>query len=107
MPKKPPPPAPYPPEFRRRMVELVRSGRSPTSLAKDFAPSAQTIANWVKQADLDEGKRSDGLTTDDRAELAKLRREVKVLREERDILKKFAAWSAQEANWNTKKRSDS
>jgi transposase-like protein len=72
MPKKPPPPAPYPPEFRRRMVELVRAGRSPTSLAKDFAPSAQTIANWVKQADLDEGKRSDGLTTEERDELASL-----------------------------------
>ncbi len=106
MPKKPPPP-PYSPEFRRRMIELVRAGRSPASLAKDFEPSAQTIANWVKQADLDEGKRADGFTTDDRAELAKLRREVKVLREERDILKKFAAWSAQEADWNTKKRSDS
>jgi transposase len=106
MPKKPPPP-PYSPEFRRRMIELVRAGRSPASLAKDFEPSAQTIANWVKQADLDEGKRSDGLTTDDREELAKLRRENKVLREERDILKKFAAWSAQEANWNTMKRSDS
>lgn len=107
MPKKPPPPPPYSPEFRKRMIELVRAGRSPASLAKDFEPSAQTIANWVKQADLDEGKRSDGLTTDDREELAKLRRENKVLREERDILKKFAAWSAQEANWNTKKRSDS
>jgi transposase len=89
------------------MVELVRAGRTPASLAKDFEPTAQTIANWVKQADLDEGKRNDGLTTDDRAELAQLRRENKVLREERDILKKFAAWSAQEANWNTKKRSDS
>ena len=107
MPKKPPPPAPYSPEFRARMIELVRAGRSPTSLAKDFAPSAQTIANWVKQADLDEGKRNDGLTTDERAELAQLRRENRTLREERDILKKFAAWSAQEANWNTKKRSDS
>ena len=107
MPKKPPPPPPYSPEFRRRMIELVRAGRSPTSLAKDFAPSAQTIANWVRQADLDEGKRSDGVTTDEREELARLRRENRVLREERDILKKFAAWSAQEANWNTKKRSDS
>jgi transposase len=107
MPKKSPPPPPYPPEFRRRSIELVRAGRTPASLAKDFEPTAQTIANWVKQADLDEGKRSDGLTTDDRAELAQLRRENKVLREERDILKKFAAWSAQEANWNTKKRSDS
>lgn len=107
MPKKPPPPAPYSPEFRARMVELVRAGRTPRSLAKDFAPSAQTIANWVKQADLDEGKRADGLTTNEREELARLRRENKVLQEERDILKKFAAWSVQEANRTTPKRSGS
>ncbi len=107
MPKKLPPPAPYPPEFRSRLIEMVRAGRSPASLAKDFAPSAQTIANWVKQADLDEGKRSDGLTTEERDELAKLRRENKVLREEREILKKFAAWSVQESNRTPPKRSDS
>lgn len=107
MPKKPPPPSPYPPEFRARMVELVRSGRTPTSLAKDFAPSAQTIANWVKQADLDEGKRADGLTSNEREELARLRRENKVLQEERDILRKFAAWSVQEANRTPPKRSGS
>jgi transposase len=89
------------------MVELVRAGRTPASLAKDFEPTAQTIANWVKQADLDEGKRADGLTSSEREELVGLRRENKVLQEERTILKKFAAWSAQEANWNTKKRSDS
>ncbi len=107
MPKKPPPPAPYSPEFRRRIVELVRAGRSPANLAKDFEPSAQTIANWVKQADLDDGKRTDGLATDEREELAKLRRENKVLREEREILKKFAAWSVQEANRTPPKRSGS
>src|SRR5207245_10010452 len=107
MPKKPPPPPPYSPEFRRRMIELVRAGRSPASLAKDFAPSAQTIANWVKQADLDEGKRADGLTTDEREELAKLRREVKTLREEKEILGKFAAWSARQTNWTPPKRSGS
>ena len=107
MPKKPPPPAPYSPEFRQRMIELVRAGRSPTSLAKDFAPSAQTIANWVRQADLDEGKRNDGLTTDERDELATLRRENRVLREEREILKKFAAWSVQESNRTPPKRSGS
>jgi transposase len=107
MPKKPPPPSPYPPEFRARIVEMVRAGRTPASLAKDFAPSAQTIANWVKQADLDEGKRSDGLTTDEREELAKLRRENKTLREEREILKKFAAWSVQESNRTPPKRSGS
>jgi transposase len=107
MPKKAPPPAPYSPEFRRRIIELVRAGRSPASLAKDFEPSAQTIANWVKQADLDDGRRTDGLATDEREELAKLRRENKVLREEREILKKFAAWSVQEANRTPPKRSGS
>lgn len=107
MPKKPPPPSPYPPEFRARIVEMVRAGRTPASLAKDFAPSAQTIATWVKQADLDEGKRSDGLTSEEREELAKLRREVKTLREEREILKKFAAWSVQESNRTPSKRSGS
>jgi transposase len=89
------------------MVELVRAGRTPASLAKDFEPSAQTIANWVKQVDLDEGKRNDGLSTEERDELAKLRRENKVLREEREILKKFAAWSVQEASRTPPKRSDS
>ena len=54
---------PYPPEFRQQMIELVRSGRSPGSLAKEFEPSAQTIQTWVKQADLDSGRRHDGLTT--------------------------------------------
>jgi transposase len=86
---------------------MVRAGRTPESLAKDFEPTAQAIRGWVRQADLDAGTRTDGSTTEERAELARLRREVKTLREERDILKKFAAWSAQEANWNTKKRSGS
>lgn len=106
MPRKPPP-SPYSPEFRRRMVELVRAGRTPTSLAKDFEPSAQSIAAWVRQADLDEGKREDGMTTDEHSELAQLRREVKTLREEREILKKFAAWSVQEASRTPPKRSGS
>ena len=51
----------YPPEYKEQIVELVRSGRSPGSLAREFEPSEQTIRNWVKQADLDEGRRSDGL----------------------------------------------
>src|SRR5438874_105369 len=59
----------YPPEFRRQMVELVRSGRSPEELAREFEPSAQSIRNWVCQRDLDEGRRADGLTTEDHAEL--------------------------------------
>lgn len=77
--------APYPPELRRRLVELVRSGRGPESLAEEYEPSAQTIRNWVAQADRDEGRRSDGLTTEEREELRRLRRENRVLREERAI----------------------
>ena len=87
MPKSRPP---YSAEFRRQMVELVRSGRDPTGLAGEFEPSAQAIRNWVAQADLAEGRREKqaavGLTADERDELARLRRENKQLRLERDIL---------------------
>jgi transposase-like protein len=98
---------PYPPEFRRRIVELVRAGRSPESLAKEFEPSAPAIRAWVRQGDLDSGTRTDGVTTDEREELARLRREVKTLQEEREILKKFAAWSVQESSRTPPKRSGS
>ena len=87
----------YPPEYKERIVELVRSGRSPGSLAREFGPTDQTIRNRVKQADLDEGLRSDGLTTEARKELRELRRDNKRLRMERDILKKAAAWFARES----------
>jgi len=87
---------PYPLEFRERMVDLVRSGRSPESLAREFEPSAQCIRNWVRQADRDAGRRTDGLTTEEQAELRRLRRENATLREEREILKKAAAWFARE-----------
>ena len=93
MPKSKPP---YPPEFRRRMVELVRAGRQPEELAEKFEPSAQSIRNWVVQADRDDGRRADGLTSTERDELRRLQRENKTLREERDILKKAAAWFARE-----------
>jgi transposase len=86
----------YPPEFRRQMVELVRAGRTPEELGREFEPTPQAIRNWVRQADLDEGRRKDGLTTEERAELGRLRRENRVLREEREILKKAAAWFARE-----------
>jgi transposase len=88
--------APYPPEFRRRIVELVRAGETAGQLAKRFEPSEETIRLWVKQADLDDGLREDGLTTAERDELRRLRRENKRLREEREILKKAAAWFARE-----------
>ena len=70
------------------MVELVRSGRSPEELSREFEPTAQTIHNWVKQTDLDAGLRSDGLTTEEREELRLLRRENKRLRMEQEIPKK-------------------
>ena len=69
-------------------------GRSPEELGRQFEPSAQTIRNWRKQADRDDGRRADGLTTEEREEVRRLRREVKALREEREILKKAAAWFA-------------
>ena len=87
---------PYPLEFRDRMIELVRGGRSPEELGREFEPSAQAIRNWVAQADRDAGRREDGLTTDERTELQRLRRENATLREEREILKKAAAWFAKE-----------
>ena len=93
MPKSHPP---YPPELRRRLVELVRAGRSPVELAEEFEPSEQCIRNWVKQADRDSGKRQDGLTSAEKEELGRLRREVRALREERAILAKAAAWFARE-----------
>ncbi len=87
----------YPAEFREQMVALVRAGRSPESLSREFEPTAQTIHNWLKQADLDEGRRTDGLTTAERDELRRLRRENKQLKIEREILKKAAAWFARES----------
>ncbi len=86
----------YPPEFRQQMVELVRAGQSAKALAQEFEPSEQTIRNWVKQADLDNGRRTDGLTSDEQAELRRLRRENRQLKLEREILKKAAAWFARE-----------
>jgi transposase len=78
------------------MVELVRSGRTPEELGREFEPSSQSIRNWATQADRDEGRRQDGLTTEERDELRRLRRENGQLREEREILKKAAAWFAKE-----------
>ncbi len=96
MPKTRPP---YSPEFRRQMVDLVRAGRDPADLAREFEPSAQAIRNWVAQADRPKGRREekgDVVTPADRDELVRLRRENKQLRLERDILSRAAAWFARE-----------
>jgi transposase len=85
------------------MVELVRAGRDPEELAREFEPTSQSIRNWVAQSDRDEGKREDGLTTAEHEELRRLRRENRQLREEREILKKAAVWFARESESNGRK----
>ena len=98
---------PYAPEYRRRIVELARAGRSLKELAREFEPSVESIRQWVRQAQLDSGERDDGLTTSEREELVRLRRENRVLREEREILAKAAAWFAQETGATPSRRSNS
>ena len=93
MPKSHPP---YPAEYRQQVVELVQAGRSPGELSREFEASAQAIRNWVRQANRDDGRRAEGLTTEERQELMRLRRENRQLREEREILSKAAAWFARE-----------
>jgi transposase len=93
----------YTPEFKRQMVDLVRSGRKAASLAKEFGPTAWSIALWVKQDARDAGKGDGGLTSTEREELSRLRRENRRLKEEREILSKAAAWFATESG--TSKRS--
>lgn len=97
----------YPPEFRRRVLELVRSGRSFLSVSQEFDVSRGAIKHWLKQDDLDSGRRDDGLTTDERKELTSLRRENKRLKLEAEILSKAAAWFARETNTVPNKSSDS
>jgi transposase len=93
--KKPP----YPPEFRAEAVRLYRSSdKSLKTVSDDLGISSESLRAWLKQTDLDTGVRTDGLTTEEREELRKLRRENRVLKEEREILKKAAAFFAQETN---------
>jgi transposase len=89
------------------MVELVRAGRAPEALAREFEPTARSIHNWVAQANRDEGRRSDGLTTEERRALVRLRREDRPLRMEREILSKAAAWFALETGSIPETSSDS
>jgi transposase len=98
---------PYPAEYRQRLIDLVRQGRTPEELARQFEPSAPCIRNWVQQADRDAGRRQDGLTSDEQEELRRLRRENRTLREEREILKKAAAWFARETTSSPSKASSS
>jgi len=112
MPKSHPP---YLEEFRQQILELIRAGRTPDELAEEFEPTAQTIRNWIKQAELDNGQRHDGLSSDEKAELARLRKENKQLRLEREILShrpdaptgKAAAWFARETDAVPPKSSNS
>lgn len=97
----------YPPEFRSKLIELIRAGRSIDELAREFEPSPQTIRNWIKQDELDNGRRKDGLTTQERDELSKLRKENKQLRLEREILSKATAWFARETDATRSKSSSS
>ena len=99
--------APYPPEFRRQMVDLVRAGRTPEELGQEFEPSSESIRNWVRQADRDAGGGDGGLTTEEHQELRRLRRENKQLRVERDILSKAATWFAREAESKPPRSSNS
>lgn len=88
---------PYPREFRTEAIRLIREGGlSMAQVTRDLGVSDQTLRNWLKQADLDSGRRTDGLTTEEREELRRLRRENRILREEREILKKAAAFFARE-----------
>jgi transposase len=88
---------PYPEEFRREAVELVRAGRSVSDVAKALGVSQQTLRNWCNQTAVDAGVR-EGVSSDEKEELKQLRRRVRVLEQEREILKKAAAFFARENN---------
>jgi len=89
----------YAPQFREEAVRLTKtSGKSVAAIARDLGVSYDTLRKWIKQAALDAGERADGLTTEERDELRRLRRENRILQEEREILKKAAAFFATETD---------
>ena len=95
-------PRPHPPEFRRHAIELAREGAKPIAqVAADIGISESCQRNWLAQADIDEGQR-EGLTTQERAELVQLRRENRVLKMEKEILGKAAAFFANESNYRSR-----
>ena len=90
---------PYPAEFRREAISILRSGaRTPAELARELGCTEQTLRNWLRQDAADRGERDDVLTSDERARLRELERENKVLRQEREILKRAAAFFARESD---------
>jgi transposase len=101
---------PYPAEFRQQMVELVRAGRTPAELSREFNVTAQSITNWVGQASIDSGKPlpgKEGSSTAEREEISRLRRQVRQLQQEREILTKATAWFAGRSDATSTKSSDS
>ena len=86
----------YPDEFRREAVQMLRAGRTPRELAESLGVSQQTLRNWRRQEQIDRRERDDGLTGEEREELRRLRRENARLRQERDLLKRAAAFFAKE-----------
>ena len=90
---------PYAPEFRAEAVELIRSGtKTIRGLSRDLGVSDQTLRNWLRQGDVDAGRRHDGLTTGEREELRRLRSENRTLRMERDLLRKAAVFFAKDGD---------
>jgi transposase len=94
--KSPRPRRSFTPEFKAEVIALVHHGRTVGNVAKELDLTETAVRAWVKQADLDAGTRSDGLTSAERAELAQLRKELRETREERDILKRAVAFFARE-----------
>lgn len=90
---------PYPPEFRVETVRLLRSGAATIrQVSEDVGVSQQTLRNWLRQAELDDGRRNDGLTSSEQEELRRLRRRVRVLEQEREILRRAAVFFARETD---------